>query len=72
MKKTPFEKTALTNINLQINEGEFLAIAGHTGSGKSTLIQIVAGLMSPTTGSVLIDECDLSNKKKSEVRKARL
>ena len=72
MKNTPFEKTALQNINLTINDGEYLAIAGHTGSGKSTLIQIIAGLMPPTTGNVLIDECDLDNKNKSKVRKARL
>ena len=72
MSKTPFEKTALHNINLTINDGEFLAIAGHTGSGKSTLIQVIAGLIPPTTGSVFIDECDLGNKNKSEVRKARL
>ena len=72
MRNTPFEKTALRNINLTINDGEYLAIAGHTGSGKSTLIQIIAGLMPPTIGSVLIDECDLGSKNKSEVRVTRL
>ena len=55
MKKTPFEKTALKNISLTINEGAFLAIAGHTGSGKSTLIQIIAGLIKFDTGTVEVD-----------------
>ena len=71
MRKTPFEKKALKNINLQINDGEFLAIAGHTGSGKSTLIQIIAGLIQPTTGNILIDNFDLSDKNKSVVRQLR-
>ena len=72
MKNTPFEKTALKNINLRINDREYLAIAGHTGSGKSTLIQLMAGLMAPTSGNVLIDNIDLSAKDKSSVRQARL
>ena len=72
MKNTPFEKTALKNINLRINDREYLAIAGHTGSGKSTLIQLMAGLMAPTSGNVLIDDIDLSTKDKSAVRQARL
>ena len=72
MRKTPFEKRALSNINLKINEGEYLAIAGHTGSGKSTLIQIIAGLIKPTTGSVIIDNVNLSSKYKSDVREAKL
>ena len=58
MKKTPFEKTALSNVNLQIKEGEYIAVAGHTGSGKSTLIQLMAGLIQPTMGSVVIDDVD--------------
>ena len=72
MKKTPFEKTALRNINLRIDEGEYLAIAGHTGSGKSTLIQITAGLMEPTIGRVLIDDVELHYKNKFAARQARL
>ena len=55
MKKTPFEKIALSNVNFSVNEGNFFAIAGHTGSGKSTLIQIVAGLIDFENGAVTID-----------------
>ena len=72
MKNTPFEKTALSNINLQIKEGEYVAIAGHTGSGKSTLIQLMSGLIQPTMGNVTIDDVDLSSKNKTAVRSARL
>lgn len=55
MKKTPFEKTALQEISFRVNEGDFLAIAGHTGSGKSTLIQIISGLIEFKNGTVEID-----------------
>ena len=55
MKKTPFEKTALENISFTVNEGDFFAIAGHTGSGKSTLIQIIAGLIDLQSGTVEVD-----------------
>ena len=55
MKKTPFEKTALNEISFRVNEGDFLAIAGHTGSGKSTLIQIISGLIEFKNGTVEID-----------------
>ena len=55
MAGTPFEKTALKNISLSVDEGNFLAIAGHTGSGKSTLIQIIAGLIEINSGSVEVD-----------------
>ena len=54
-EKTPFEKTALREINFSVREGEFVAIAGHTGSGKSTLIQIIAGLIELKTGAVEVD-----------------
>ena len=63
MKGTPFEKVALENISFDAAEGEVLAIAGHTGSGKSTLIQIVAGLIDLQSGSVTIDELPVSDKK---------
>ncbi len=52
---TPFEKTAVDNVNLTIAKGEFVGIIGHTGSGKSTLIQHLNGLIKPTEGTVFID-----------------
>lgn len=52
---TPFKKTALDNINLEIDEGEMIGIIGHTGSGKSTLIQHFNGLLKPTSGNVYVD-----------------
>lgn len=61
MKKTPFEKTALENISFAVGEGEFLAIAGHTGSGKSTLIQIIAGLIDLQVGQILVDGEPIKN-----------
>ncbi|MCR5833223.1 MAG: energy-coupling factor transporter ATPase [Selenomonadaceae bacterium] len=60
---TPFEKTALKNISFEVAEGEVLAIAGHTGSGKSTLIQLVAGLIDLTGGSIEIDGLKVTDKK---------
>ncbi len=62
MKNTPFEKTALRDISFNIEEGEFLAIAGHTGSGKSTLIQIISGLIELTEGTVKIDGTSVKEK----------
>ena len=52
---TPFESTAVDNVDLTIEKGEFCGIIGHTGSGKSTLIQHLNGLVKPTSGEVLID-----------------
>ena len=63
MRGTPFEKVALKNISFDAAEGEVLAIAGHTGSGKSTLIQIVAGLIELQSGSVTIDDLPVADKK---------
>ena len=62
MERTPFEKIALRGINFSVSEGEFLAIAGHTGSGKSTLIQIIAGLIELKTGAVEVDGESVSEK----------
>jgi energy-coupling factor transport system ATP-binding protein len=59
---TPFEKKALDNINLQINEGDFIGLIGHTGSGKSTLVQHLNGLMKPTSGSVVVDGINTNEK----------
>ena len=52
---TPFEKRAVNNVSLKINKGEFIGIIGHTGSGKSTLVQMLNGLIKPTDGQVLLD-----------------
>lgn len=51
----PFEKYALRDVNLTINKGEFIGLIGHTGSGKSTLVQHLNGLMKPTSGTVTVD-----------------
>ena len=52
---TPFRKVALDNVNIDIEEGELVGIIGHTGSGKSTLIQHFNGLLKPTSGKVFVD-----------------
>ena len=58
----PFEKKALDNVSLEINDGEFVAIIGHTGSGKSTLIQHMNGLMEATSGKIFVDDVDITKK----------
>ena len=66
---------ALNDINLVINEGEFVAIIGQSGSGKSTLMHIVGGLDTPTVGSVFVDENDISklkDKKLSQYRNKKI
>ena len=63
MQGGPFEKTALNNINLEIGDGEFIGLIGHTGSGKSTLIQLLNGLIKPTEGRVRVAGLDLTDKK---------
>lgn len=63
MTGTPFEKVALKNISFEVAEGEVLAIAGHTGSGKSTLIQLIAGLIKLTCGTIEIDGLNVADKK---------
>lgn len=67
---TPFEKTALKDINLHIGDGEFIGIIGHTGSGKSTLIQMFNGLLKPSKGQVLVDGVDIhtDNTDKKKIR----
>jgi len=58
-KGTVYEVTALSGVSLSIGEGEFIGIIGHTGSGKSTLIQHLNGLMKPTSGQVLYEDKDI-------------
>ena len=70
MKGTPFEKTALSDVSLQIEKGEFVAVIGHTGSGKSTLVQHLSGLLHPDKGSVTVDGVNL-NAKNAAAKKAR-
>ena len=67
---TPFEHKAIDNVELQVMPGEFLGIIGHTGSGKSTLIQHLNGLLRPTDGQILLDGKDIWAKPK-EIRKVR-
>lgn len=67
---TPFEKTAVNNVSLSIEKGEFIGIMGHTGSGKSTLVQMLNGLMKPTSGQVLLDGEDIWANPK-DIRKIR-
>ena len=56
---TPFQKTAVEQVSISIRQGEFLGVIGHTGSGKSTLIQMLNGLIKPTSGQVLLDGKDI-------------
>jgi len=58
----PYETKALSDINLTIEDGEFIGLIGHTGSGKSTLVQHLNGLIMPTSGRVLVDGMDLADK----------
>ncbi|GAE89566.1 energy-coupling factor transporter ATPase [Acetivibrio straminisolvens] len=69
MKGTPFEKIALDNIDLSIETGEFVGIIGHTGSGKSTLVQHFNGLLKPTSGSVYINGEKLEGKRARELKR---
>lgn len=71
MPKSPFEKVALNNVNIEINKGEFVALIGHTGSGKSTLIQHMNGLLKPTSGKIIVDGQDITKEgvKLTDIRK---
>ena len=63
MPKSPFEKVALNNVNIEVKDGEFVALIGHTGSGKSTLIQHMNGLLKPTSGRIVVDGEDITKEK---------
>ena len=69
-KGTPFEKKAVNNVNIDINEGEVIGIIGHTGSGKSSLVQMLNGLFQPTEGTVYFKDNDIFKNPK-ELRKFR-
>ena len=67
---TPFEKTAVDKVNIEIEKGDFVGVIGHTGSGKSTLIQHFNGLLKPTSGKIFIDGEDIWQEK-SKLRSVR-
>lgn len=62
MESTPFESIAIKDIELEIEDGEFIGLIGHTGSGKSTLIQHLNGLLRPTSGTIIVDGMDIFGK----------
>ena len=62
MQNGPFEKKALDNVSLEIDDGDVVAVIGHTGSGKSTLIQHMNGLLKATSGHICVDEVDITKK----------
>ena len=62
---TPFEHVALNNVSFYVDKGEFVGIIGHTGSGKSTLMQHLNGLLKPTGGQILLDGKDIWSDKKT-------
>ncbi len=68
--KTPFERHAVNDVSFEIERGDFVGLIGHTGSGKSTLVQMLNGLIKPTGGKVYVDSTDIWEKPK-EIRKVR-
>ncbi len=70
MSGGPFEKVAVDNVSLKLGDGEFIGLMGHTGSGKSTLIQMIGGLIKPTSGTVEIDG-DVLHSKECDMRSVR-
>ncbi len=67
---TPFERHAVNNVSFTIEKGDFVGLIGHTGSGKSTLVQMLNGLIKPSSGKVFVDGVDIWAKPK-EIRKIR-
>ncbi|MBE6670835.1 MAG: energy-coupling factor transporter ATPase [Ruminococcaceae bacterium] len=57
--ETPFEKAALHDVNVSFNSGVITGLIGHTGSGKSTLVQLLNGLLKPTSGNIYLNGCDI-------------
>lgn len=70
MRGTPFEKKALDDVSISIDKGEIVAVIGHTGSGKSTLVQHLNGLLKPDAGQVAVDDVNLAGKD-AAAKKAR-
>ncbi len=70
-EKTPFETAALRDVSLGFEEGKITGLIGHTGSGKSTLVQMLNGLLTPTSGTVLLDGVDLAQMKKKDLPRVR-
>ncbi len=70
-KGTPYETKALDDVSIHIEKGEFIGLIGHTGSGKSTLIQHMNGLLKPTSGNIKVNGIDITDKntKMSDIRK---
>ncbi len=67
---TPFEREALTEVSVSIEEGSFVGIIGHTGSGKSSFVQLLNGLLKPTSGTILLDGKDIWESPK-DIRRIR-
>lgn len=69
---TPFETSAISDISMQVEQGEFIGIIGHTGSGKSTLIQHLNGLLEPSSGKVFVDGNDIwAKENRKSIRQVR-
>ena len=67
---TPFEKTAMKDVSISVEKGDFIGVIGHTGSGKSTLVQHLNGLLRPTSGQVLVNGKDIWEEPK-KIRQVR-
>ncbi|MHB8051599.1 MAG: energy-coupling factor transporter ATPase [Coriobacteriia bacterium] len=70
--QSPGSNPALSDISLVIEDGEFLGVIGHTGSGKSTLVQVMSGLLQPTRGRVSVDGLDLADRASRKVVRQRI
>ncbi|WP_405345881.1 ATP-binding cassette domain-containing protein, partial [Ruminococcus sp.] len=69
-KDTPFQHTAVDQVSFDVERGDFIGIIGHTGSGKSTLVQMLNGLLKPSAGTITLDGVNIWDKPK-EIRKIR-